>query len=50
VEGEASGVSWKDIYSFFTHFELGNVAGGDDGFVILPASPGNRQRLKAIAG
>jgi len=38
VEGDDRRVSWTDFQSFFSQLELGDLAGGDDGFVLVVPS------------
>ena len=45
VEGDATGVSWKDVTAFFTALDSGPTVGGQDGFFMLRASEHNRARL-----
>jgi len=47
VEGDDPRVAWQHIYQFFSRFETGVVAGGDDGFVLLKQSETNEQLLNA---
>lgn len=46
VESDDPRVSWTDIYSFFTQFEMGQSLGGEDGFMLLLASPQNEKILR----
>lgn len=48
VEGEDRRVRWVDLPNFFRQFELGRVAGGADGFVLLAESRQNRQILTSL--
>jgi hypothetical protein len=45
VEGDDRRVSWTDFYTFFSHLELGDLVGGEDGFVMIPPTTHNRQML-----
>lgn len=49
AEGDDARVPWNDLYSFFTQLETGETVGGEDGFVLLPPTPGNRQLLSIHA-
>jgi hypothetical protein len=46
VESDDPRVSWTDIYTFFSQFEMGQSAGGADGFMLLLLSPQNEKILK----
>jgi hypothetical protein len=46
AEGDEKRVSWPDFHSFFSQMELGESVGGDDGFILVPLSPKNRQFLE----
>jgi hypothetical protein len=46
VEGDDSRISWTDLSSFFSGFQLGESVGGDDGFVLLPPSESNKRILE----
>jgi len=46
VESDDPRVSWTDIYTFFSQFEMGQSLGGEDGFVLLLASPQNEKILR----
>lgn len=46
VESDDPRVSWTDIYTFFSQFEMGQSLGGEDGFVLLLPSPQNEKILK----
>jgi hypothetical protein len=46
VEGDDRRVSWTDFYQFFSQLQLGDTAGGDDGFILVPRTPQNRQFLE----
>lgn len=46
VESDDPRVSWTDIYTFFSHFEMGQSMGGEDGFVLLLPSPQNEKILR----
>ncbi|MDQ3684134.1 MAG: hypothetical protein M3430_00840 [Acidobacteriota bacterium] len=48
VEGDDPRVSWSDIYNFFAPFELGQTAGGEDGFSLLERSPRNEQIVQSL--
>jgi hypothetical protein len=48
VEGDDPRVSWSDIHHFFAQLEMGDSAGGDDGFIALPPSYKNAQLLRAL--
>jgi hypothetical protein len=43
VEGDDPRVSWKDLYGYASRLELGQSAGGDDGFFLLVPSEQNRK-------
>ena len=49
VEGADQRVSWRDIHSFFSHLEVGERVGQNDGFVKLLASDRNRALLIGLA-
>ena len=46
VEGDVKRVSWPDFRVFFSQMEIGESAGGDDGFVLIPSTSGNREYLE----
>ena len=46
VESDDPRVSWTDIYTFFSQFEMGQSLGGEDGFVLLLPSPQNEKILR----
>jgi hypothetical protein len=41
VEGADSRVSWSDIHTFFSEFDVGHPVGDEDGFVLLMHSSKN---------
>jgi hypothetical protein len=45
VESDDPRVSWTDIHTFFSQFEMGESLGGEDGFVLLMPSPQNEKIL-----
>ena len=45
VEGDDRRLSWTDFYQFFSQLEVGDPAGGDDGFVLVVPSERTRQTL-----
>ena len=45
VEGDEKQVSWSDFASFFSRLQYGESVGGDDGFLLLLPSTGNRDSL-----
>jgi hypothetical protein len=47
VEGDDVRVKWTDVCSFFTTFDLGTPAGGQDGFVLLVPDQKDRELLAA---
>jgi len=49
VEGDDPRVSWTDLYGFFSRLDVGQPIGGDDGFVLLLSSDGNKQILADVA-
>ncbi|HZG52838.1 MAG TPA: hypothetical protein VEZ40_11950 [Pyrinomonadaceae bacterium] len=49
VEGDDPRISWTDLQTFFSRFEMGNAVGGEDGFVQLLPSPENERLLTAFA-
>ena len=49
TEGDDKRLSWPDFHSFFSQIELGESVGGDDGFIMIPPSPKNRQFLEQLA-
>jgi hypothetical protein len=48
AEGDDRRVSWKDFPLLFSHLDLGESVGGDDGFVQLLPSPKNQQFLSNL--
>lgn len=46
VESDDPRVSWTDIYTFFSQFEMGQSLGGEDGFVLLLRSSQNEKILR----
>ena len=48
VEDQAAEVSWQDVTAFFATFEMGPLVGGQDGFLMFPASGHNRARLNNL--
>jgi len=48
AEGDDRRVSWKDFPLLFSHLDLGESVGGDDGFVQLLPSPKNEQFLSRL--
>ena len=46
VEGDDPNVSWTDIYNFFAALQMGALAGGSDGFVLLDRSNVNEELFK----
>jgi hypothetical protein len=48
VEGDVKRVAWPDFRAFFSRMEMGESAGGDDGFVLIPSTPGNREYLEHV--
>jgi hypothetical protein len=48
VEGDDPRVKWNDIYKFFSQLQTGDVASGEDGFVLLEKSDKNVQLLNMI--
>jgi hypothetical protein len=49
VEGDDRRVSWSDIHHFFTRLEMGDAAGGDDGFTLVPQTRENERLLGGLA-
>jgi hypothetical protein len=49
AEGDERRVSWPDFDAFFSQMEIGESAGGEDGFVLIPPTSGNREYLKDVA-
>ena len=47
AEGDDARVKWADVYKFFTRFDLGRPAGGQDGFVLLLSDQTDRELLAA---
>jgi hypothetical protein len=46
VEGADRRVRWAEVYEFFAQLETGRTLGGDeDGFALLPRTPGNEKFL-----
>jgi len=48
VEGADPKVTWPMIRSFFTEFEYGRSAGGDDGFLLLVPTDKNKAIVNSI--
>ena len=50
-KGAAGGspVTWNDLRSFFAGMEMGESAGGEDGFTLLLRSTRNEQLLRELA-
>lgn len=48
VEGSTS-MRWAELHAFFIQLEVGNSAGGEDGFLLLLRSPQNEQILRSVA-
>jgi hypothetical protein len=48
VEGDDQRLSWNDFYRFFSQLEVGEPAGGDDGFVMVVPSERTRLILNQI--
>jgi hypothetical protein len=46
AEGDQKGVSWPDFYAFFSQMEVGESAGDDDGFVLIPPTSRNQEYLE----
>ena len=49
VEGDDPRVSWTDLYDYFSQFEYGQDVSGEDGFILLQPSPGNKEILSRLA-
>ncbi|HEV2829289.1 MAG TPA: hypothetical protein VGW76_16955 [Pyrinomonadaceae bacterium] len=49
VEGDDPQVSWTDVHKFFESLEMSASVGGDDGFLLLSASPENERLLRVLA-
>ena len=49
VEGDDSRISWSDLSSFFSGFQVGESVGGDDGFVLMPPTDLNKRMLTQVA-
>jgi hypothetical protein len=47
VEGDDPRVSWAEIHGFFSHLDLGEAVGGENGFVRLLPSAKTRKALDA---
>jgi len=45
VEGADPRVRWAEVYEFFAQLETGQTVGGEDGFALLPRTPGNEKFL-----
>jgi len=50
AEGDEKRVSWPEFRAFFSQMEIGESAGGDDGFVLIPSTSRNEEYLKRIGG
>jgi hypothetical protein len=48
VEGADSHVTWSMLRSFFTEFDYGRSAGGEDGFLLLPPTEKNKAIISSI--
>ncbi len=48
AEGDEKRVSWPDFEKFFSQLELGETAGGPDGFVLIPPSEKNRAVFRQL--
>jgi hypothetical protein len=48
VEGDDRRVSWSDINRFFSQLEMGDSAGGEDGFTLLLPSQKNTELLRRV--
>jgi hypothetical protein len=49
AEGDVKAVSWPDFRAFFSQLEVGESAGGVDGFVLIPSTTRNQQYLEQVA-
>jgi len=49
IEGSDQSVAWTDFPAFFSQLETVRAVGGDDGFLLVPPSPWNRQFLGGFA-
>lgn len=45
VEGDDARLKWRDVYTFFSRFDLGQPLGGQDGFVLLAPDQKDRALL-----
>jgi hypothetical protein len=48
VEGTDPQVKWPDFEKFFSQLEIGETADGEDGFALLPPTPGNERFLRRL--
>ena len=48
VEGADPDVTWSMVRSFFTEFDYGRSAGGEDGFLLLPPTDNNKATINSI--
>ena len=48
AEGDEKRVSWPDFEKFFSQLELGEAAGGPDGFVLIPPTGKNRDFFRQL--
>jgi len=48
AEGDEKAVSWPDFRAFFWQMEMGESAGGEDGFVLIPPTSRNQDYLERI--
>jgi len=48
VEGDDSRISWADLSSFFSEFQVGESVGGDDGFILMPPSETNKRIVTQV--
>ena len=48
AEGDEKRVSWPDFHAFFSQMEVGETAGGEDGFVLIPPTAANEQFLQNL--
>lgn len=49
VEGADKRVRWAEVYEFFAQLETGQTFGDEDGFALLPRTPGNEKFLGRFA-
>ena len=49
VEGDTGRVKWSEVREFFRSFDVADVRGGEDGFVLLVESPRNIECIRRLS-